>query len=435
MPVVYAVLCHRSPRYVAGLVGVLRHPDHHVILHADAKAPPALHALLAELAGRFSNVHVLPSALCSWGGWSLVEATLRAIDRAICLPGWRHFALLSEQHVPLQPPATIAENLPEGVSFSDAVALPDMAPATRADLLYRFASRWRELPGVGMFAQTTEAVSKARSQALRLGSQWLVLARNACERLHAVRDDTALWAPFRASLVADETALMSVLRGTPAGHGLDIRPSCQTFVAWPHLGGDAESCFTDALVRRARARGHLFIRKRPNHLPPFARKMLAAMPGERLAMAFADAPPLADPRARALGLMLGNMLRGRFPDLSVGGEPAGTGPACCLRFRIAALSPALTVVLLSQDFATFKLLLAWRRPFDGGLAPIRLGAYAATVLGARLPGLLAAREVHLPELPDFGFVRVGDSGAPELAARIAPALAIGRRLSALVGSA
>ena len=109
MAVVYAVLCHRSPAAVAALAGWLRHPGHQMVLHADRKAPVALHDLIASMAAADANVHALDSEPCAWGGWSLVRATLRAVDRALALPRpWRHFILLSEYHVPLQPPATIA---------------------------------------------------------------------------------------------------------------------------------------------------------------------------------------------------------------------------------------------------------------------------------------------------------------------------------------
>ena len=93
------------------------------------------------------------------------------------------------------------------------------------------------------------------------------------------------------------------------------------------------------------------------------------------------------------------------------------------------MTPALSVHLLSHDFAAFKLLLAWRRPFDGSLAPIRLSGYESTIMGARLPGLTLAREVHVPALPDNGFLH-GD--AQHLAPHVATALGVARDLSALV---
>jgi hypothetical protein len=435
--VVYAVLCHRAPRAVAELARRLHHPGHHLILHADRKAPAVLHDLLARLGARYPDIHVLDSQPCAWGGWSLVAATLRAIALALALPGpWRHFVLLSERHVPLQPPATIAASLPDGASFIEARSLTRMDRPTRADLLHRFARHSRELPGVGMFAGDPRPPDPALTRRLRLGSQWVVLARAACERLIGTRDDTALWAPFRASLVPDETALHSVLRGTAVGAGLDIRDTALTFTAWPHLGGGADSAFTDAQARAARARGHLFIRKRPPRLPPFTRALLATMP-MRPAPPLANDPPAApEGDAVALAATLGGMLRGRFPGLSVrASASADDGPACFLWFRATAQAGALVVCLLSQDLRAFKVLLAWRRRFDFSLAPIGLGGYATTVMGARLPGLGFAREVHLPELPDHGFAAASDGATDELAARLAVALAVARRLSVLVADA
>ncbi len=428
MPVVYAILCHHSPRQVAELVRALHHPGQAILLHADAKSPPVLHEALQTLAGLLPNVHVVDSVLCAWGGWSLVEATLRAIGQALALPtGWRHFCLLSEQHFPLQPPATIAKLLPPGASFSDAIGLTAMDGAHRADLVHRFAHRWRELPGVGMFPTGARAVPAPELERYRLGGQWVVLAREACERIWAVRDAAALWAPFRTALVPDETALMSVLLGTDAGAGLDIRKRSQTFVAWPHLGGSAASGFDDDHVRAARARGHLFIRKRPARLPPFAARLLASFPDRPHLPPFPSPElPVEDARARELSEVLSTMLRGRFPGVAIGLAPAGEGPRCCLDICVPTQSPALSLHLLSHDFAAFKLLLAWRRPFDGPLSPISLGGYATTVIGARLPGLTLAREVHLPEIPDSGFI-----GADSLAQHISSALVIACQLSAL----
>jgi hypothetical protein len=220
--------------------------------------------------------------------------------------------------------------------------------------------------------------------------------------------------------------LVSVLRGTPVGAGLDIRRSSATFVAWPHLGGSADSGFSDDNFREARARGHLFIRKRPAHLPPFAAGALQRFPNRPHVPAFSSPDsPAEDSRVRALA----DALRRRIRGVVASQAPPGTGPACCLEFRRPGQADSLSVHLLSHDFSHFKLLLAWRRAFDGPLAPIRLGGYEATIMGARLPGLTLAREVHLPEVPDWGFFHADPDA---LATHLATALAVARALSPLV---
>lgn len=420
MSVVYAVLCHSSPRYVADLVRALYHPEQAILLHADAKAPISLHEAVHDLAALLPNVHVVDSVLCSWGGWSLVEATLRLMGAALTLPtDWRHFCVLSEHHMPLQPPATIAKLLPEGLSFSDASLLPAMDLDHRNDLGHRFLRHWRELPGVGPFALGPRHLSLAQLERFRLGSQWVVLAREACERLWSVRNEAAVWAPFRDSLVPDETALMSVLRGTNVGVGLNVRRENPTFLAMP----DASGGFADDDVRVARARGHLFIRKRPARLPPFASALLASFPGRPNVPMFPAAPAATeDPRVRGLASRLRSVG-------AVSVASPGLGPLCCLEISVPGQAPSLSVHVVSHDFCTFKLLLAWRRNFDGVLAPMWLGGHETTLIGARLPGLVLAREVHLPDVPDNGFV-----GSEELVRHVGTAVAVARRLSDLVAS-
>jgi hypothetical protein len=149
----------------------------------------------------------------------------------------------------------------------------------------------------------------------------------------------------------------------------------------------------------------------------------------RLPLFAAPKPPEIDPRARAFREALAMKLAPLFPGVAIGLGQPGDGPECCLDISVPGQARALSVHLLSHDFTTFKLLLAWRRPFDGALAPISLGGHEATIMGARLPGLTLAREVHLPELPDSGFVPADPEA---IAACAAVALSVARRLSALV---
>ena len=109
MPVAYAVLCHHSPRHVGELVRALHHPDQPILLHADAKAPPALHAALRDLTGLLPNVHVVDSVLCSWGGFSLVEATLRCLGAALAMAEQRVVLAAMARRLDLQPDRPEAE--------------------------------------------------------------------------------------------------------------------------------------------------------------------------------------------------------------------------------------------------------------------------------------------------------------------------------------
>jgi len=437
MALVYCVMCHDAPSAVAELVRAIWRPEHHYILHADRKAPAALHATVARLAAAFRNVHALPSALCSWAGWSLVETTLRAMEHAVSLPaGWQHFILLSESHLPLVAPDDAAAALRPGVSYVEATPVMAMNPHGRSDVLHRFAARYHELPGVGMFALAPRMLNPAFVAMLHHGSQWMVLARTACERLVARRGEAAVWEPFRSAVLADETALQTLLAGSALGQGLTLERRSPTFVAWPQVSGNAHMIFNEDNFFAARAQGYLFIRKRPATLPEAVASALAQM---QPAAAMPELPqsdePGTAPHIAALAAALRHALRSRHPEVEVHALPAADGGAAChLRFQTPAAPAGLSVALLSQDLAQFKVVLARRQEAGLDFRTGTLGGYPTSVLKVRLATLFQQREVILTDLPGGGLVAMTRSApldrlvapiahALDAAARLAPVLA------------
>jgi hypothetical protein len=423
----YLLMCHRMPGAIADLLRAVWRPEHLYIVHADAKAGDAVRATVAQFAA-LPNVHVLPARLCSWGGWSLVEVLLRGVARAVALGGdWSHLVLLSEAHLPLRPPE--AMDFVPGVSRIDAAPVAQAHATARADVMLRLLVRYCELPGVGMFPVGPATVADSLMDALHHGTQWMVLAREACERLQTLGHESQMWAPFRESLIADETAVQTVLLGTEVGRGLANDPRPPTFVAWPHVSGNGDFTHTDANFFAARDKGFLFIRKRPRKL---------SRPVAEIVNNMAVLPKFAAPddrfdrgaAASALGDALYAMLREMFADLVVetlAPLRAGGSPSCFLRLRCAHLPRDLHVALLSEDFATFKALLAWGgQPADEfGLRT--LGGYPTWLLKVRLWDLFELREVMLPD-PGFLNVAPGE-GAGRIAGLLARVLRAGIALA------
>ena len=435
MALVYFVMCHHSPGAVADLLRHVWRPEHHYLMHADRKSAPAVHATLARLAAALPNVRVLPSVLCSWGGWSLVETTLRAIDHACALPAaWSHLILLSESHLPLVPPEAAAAALRPGVSYIEAAPVAKLNRDARSDVLHRFAARYHEVPGVGSFAAAPQALSPAFVATLHQGTQWIVLARDACERLRARLADAALWQPFRASLLPDETALQSVLLGTEVGTGLAIERRATTYVALSRDNGVPDTNFT-AQDFHVRARGHLFIRKRPDVLPGSVAQALAPMSMLQTlpAPAEGDDAFTGGETISALATVLRHALQAGFPGAEVSAvlpTRAGTSVTCYLRFASPDLPEALTVALLSEDMTRFKVLLAWRHVFDNTFRTGTLGGYPTSLLKVRAWELFQTREVLVPELAGAGFVAMRQGSPIErLLHPIGALLAAGARLA------
>lgn len=72
---------------------------HRVLVHHDFSQTPNLFA-------DHDNIIVLPDPeKTAWGGWSLVNATFRLIERAMALEGWDYFQLVSETCLPARPVA------------------------------------------------------------------------------------------------------------------------------------------------------------------------------------------------------------------------------------------------------------------------------------------------------------------------------------------
>ena len=435
MPLAYLLLCHRMPGAVADLLRAVWRPEHVYVLHADAKAGAALHATVARLADALPNVHVLPPNLCSWGGWSLVRTLLHGIAFAVARDArWSHLIPLSEGHVPLCAPEDAEAALLTGVSRIEATRVAELYPSGQADVRHRFRARYRELPGVGMLPTAPQALAPDLEESLHHASQWLVLAREACERLQSAGAESPIWAPFRESLIADETALPTLLLGTDLGAGLAIDRRPTTFVAWPHLSGTEDWTFSEANFFAARGGGLLFIRKRPRLLPPRVAAALAALavpapwpelpaPDERFARS-AEVVPFAGALYAAL--------RDAAPGLvleTLQPETAGGSAACYLRLRCPGLPEVLRVALLSEDFVTFKVLLVWLG--EAETHDLRtLGGLPTWLLKVRLFEIFTAREILLPEPPDFGFVTLAPGeGFFRLTAMLRQALAAGLALA------
>lgn len=430
MALAYCLLCHNNAAYVADLFRYLYRTGDHFIVHVDRKAPAALHRLLADLADRFSNVYVMPPTLCSWGGYSLVEATLRSMAFASAgVLEWEHFVLLSEQHVPLVSPEEIARRLLPGVSYIENTPVLAFGPEGQDDIAHRFALHYRELPGVGGFGTRPRGLLPNWMQGLHHASQWVVLSREACERLTAEPAHPALQRFFADSLLADETALPTLLRGTAIGAGLLLDAANPTFVASFGNGGAPDMTLTQASLRLANDQGCLFTRKRPPLLPADLAAMLEAGAGllpSAVQVAHEDG---RDTRSlRQLGEALRHNLSAIYPDGWI--ESADPGLALCyLIVRTPSDPPDLRVVVLSADLIAFKVAVIWQTPFDGSYAPRRIGRFPATVLKVRLPEIFEMREVHVFDAPGHGFVtiRPGD-GVGRLSQTIAQALAVIRVL-------
>lgn len=265
MSVAYLILCHSSRSFLLDLFRYIYRKSDAYILHCDKKSPAGLHELTSQLAGSFENVNSLPSRFCSWGAFSLVSTTLEGMTYALNhLPRWDHLAILGESHLPLVSPEMIGERLKSGVSYISTWPVASLPEGGKSDVRHRFSLRYRELPGVGSFGCERQVLPRQWPDKLYHGSQWMVLSRVACESALGSVSRTADWDTFEHSLLADETALQTLIMSLPGTGPDSVQFVNQTFVATPHLSGSNDMIFSMENFFAARDLGHIFIRKRPN---------------------------------------------------------------------------------------------------------------------------------------------------------------------------
>jgi len=413
----YLILCHRSNEQLLDLIKSIYRADDSYALHVDRKAPRPLALLGQNLAAKFPNISFVEQRNCSWGGYSLVAATLDAMGSALdASTDWTHFILLSEQHLPLLPVESLRACFEASVSYVQAQSVERMYPNGRADVMHRFARRYRELEGVGSFAtQRQQPDSKWVSQLFH-GSQWIVLSRAACSYLLDAANPRELWTPFEQSLLADETAIPTlIMRGVRQGI-LKAKDRNATFVAFPSAGGSDDMTFSNDNFFTARDSGYAFIRKRPTALPDNAQaawqENLTLAPETIRAFehcndaAVAAGPGPSDDAARKDWTQrLMTLLRLMFPQLSSELiDQVDHAPKIYLRVRRTAWRPDVSVCLLSEDLTQFKVLILWSKPFDGSYDEILFSSFECPVIRARVYGMFGLREVVLGEKFNYGFV-------------------------------
>jgi hypothetical protein len=404
----FLILAHRSEAVFGDLFRYVYAPENRYFLHVDAKAPADLQRLARGLAAAFDNVELVESRNCSWGGFSLVAATRDAIRQALKGPGFGHFIILSEQHVPLVAATEIAAVLTPGVSDIQMMALREMDPGGQADVEHRFAWAYRELAGVGMFA----AAPRQGPRAIEIyhGSQWMILDEGLCRSIAAAGQE--IWAFFASAPLADETALQSIAAMAGARNsGLN-----RSWVATPERIGDDSMIFAAPHFFEAKAdERFLFMRKRADILPAAVRDVLeanAAFSAAALAEIMARqsvALPADRPvmNAAELVLHLRWHLNRLTPDLVIEAmTPPVNAPACYIRLRLPAA--ALSVCLLSEDMRHFKILLVWPRHFDGDFSDLAVCGLPAVVIRARVYDLAYFREIYCGG-PESGFVEMADA--------------------------
>jgi len=245
--IAFILLCHKDPQAIARQAECLTANGDHVAIHFDARAGRADFARLREaLAGNPNVVFARRRIRCGWGEWSLVRATLLAIDAALdAFPRATHLYHLSGDCMPVRPATEVHGFLDDDdadhIESVDFFASDWIRTGLREDrVLYRhpFNERSRKrLFYAFLAAQKRLGLRRAVPPGLRLmiGSQWWCLRRQTVEKvMDFARARPGVTRFFRTTWIPDETYFQTLVRHlVPAD---EIRSRTPTFLMFTDYG-------------------------------------------------------------------------------------------------------------------------------------------------------------------------------------------------------
>ncbi len=323
----FLVLAHDNAEQLAMLLRWLDAAGASLFLHLDRRAGGLRQALAQQALP--AGLVVLPEAdseRIAWGGYAMVQATLRLLRLALRQPATRHVCLLSGSHLPLQPPAAIAGFLGDGRQHIDLRFAALEAPERES--LRRFwyqglAGREQQRPLLRWLNQQSWRLGKRDlAQALHgmtpmVGSQWWHMTAPCARHLLQFLDANPWYQGFfRRARIPDESFFQTLLGASPFAAMVGEAPS------WQSMQGFSPALMTEAELPAARASGRPFGRKFDlQRTPELVQGLLAAVTPEppvswTAAADMHSTPSL--PAARAIG---------RSDGLPDGMRPLGRPPA------------------------------------------------------------------------------------------------------------
>ena len=245
--IAYILLCHKDPEGIIDQARRLTAAGDFMAIHFDARALKGDYdAIRAALADNPSVVFAVRRLKCGWGEWSLVAATLQAVEAAVsAFPRATHFYMLSGDCMSIKS-AEYAHDLLDSdpvdyIESFDFFASDWIKTGIREErLIYRHWFNERSQKAWfyrALNLQKRLGLTRSIPEDLQvmIGSQWWCLRRATVEKLLAfvaARPDVLRF--FRTTWIPDETFFQTLVRHLVAG--AEIRSRTLTFLMFTDYG-------------------------------------------------------------------------------------------------------------------------------------------------------------------------------------------------------
>lgn len=256
--IAYFLLLHRYPEQFERMLKAIYDTKNIYLIHVDKNSDKKVKAYIKDCTLRFPNIYFLESKSALWGGYSLVDAELRAMKTLLNLnKDWNYYINLSGQDFPLKSQSEIAAFLSAN-SGKEFIKVADQA-LVRPETMHRIRKYVLEFQ-YRLF-ETFISRRFLENATPYIGNQWKIVTRSFCDY---VCNDTAVhrFKKFYANtFIADEAFFQTVLMNS---HFKDqLVNSDYRMIDWVDLGDRKlrPKIFTIKDIARLLSSKDLFARK------------------------------------------------------------------------------------------------------------------------------------------------------------------------------
>jgi hypothetical protein len=245
--IAYILLCHKDPEAIIKQAQRLTATGDYMSIHFDASANPKHFEQIKEALAENENVTYAHKRIkCGWGEWSLVQATLYAVESAVdAFPRATHFYMLSGDCMAIKSAEYTHQYLDENdVDFIESFDYFESdwikTGMKEERLIYRHffnerTQKWRF--NTSFYLQRRLGLTRKIPEDIQvqIGSQWWCLRRRTVEWvLDFTRQRKDVMRFFRTTWIPDETFFQTLVRHVVPEH--EIQTRTLTFLVFSDYG-------------------------------------------------------------------------------------------------------------------------------------------------------------------------------------------------------
>ncbi len=222
--IAFILLCHKDPDAIIRQAERLTAAGDYMAIHFDARANPNHYDKIRKALNGNANVTFVKRRVkCGWGEWSLVQATLNAVQAAVeAYPRATHFYMLSGDCMAIKTAEYthqfLGENDADFIENFDYFESDWIKTGMKEErLIYRhFFNERKNKP---LFYASMELQRRLKLQRtlpddiqIRIGSQWWCLRRETVEKVLAfIKERRDVMRFFSTTWIPDETFFQTIV--------------------------------------------------------------------------------------------------------------------------------------------------------------------------------------------------------------------------------